>query len=501
MSRYDLLIIGGGINGLGIAADASARGLSVLLVEKGDYGGGTTSASSRLIHGGLRYLQYGEVGLVAESLRERGILVRTRPHLVRPIELLIPAYRGLPPPGWKIGAGLALYALLARDPLFPPPSRLSVAAARDREPGLAVEGLTGGHVYWDAQMEFPERLCVELMLETAAAGGEVRNHTRVVAFRVEGGRVAGASLRDEITGEQTEVDAAITINSAGPWVDEVNRLLPDPPPRVIGGTWGTHLVLPVRPDGPRGALYAAARKDGRPVFLLPWDRRLLVGTTDVPFTGDPDSLRVEDWEIEYLLAEANRLFPGCEYAAADVQWTTLGVRALPASGRPAAAVTRRHFLIDHERSHGIPGLASVVGGKLTTYRSLAAEVVDWAVRRLEYRTPNAGRRLSTAESVAPAPWEMERDAAAGLRAAGLSESHAPRLVRLYGRRWEHVVALVRSRPKLGSLLAQGCPALQAEAVHAIEHERARTPEDVALRRLMLLPPAEGVMDAIRALFG
>ncbi|HTE20512.1 MAG TPA: glycerol-3-phosphate dehydrogenase/oxidase, partial [Armatimonadota bacterium] len=391
MSRYDLLIIGGGINGLGIAANASARGFSVLLVEKGDFGGGTTATSSRLIHGGLRYLQYGELGLVRESLRERGILARQRPHLVRPLQLLIPSFRRVPPPRWKLGVGLALYNYLARDPLFPAARPLHVSEVHAQEPGLTSDELLGGHVYPDAQLEFPERLCVELVRETQAAGGEARNYTRVTALRVRGDAVSGAALRDELTGEEWEVEAELILNAAGPWVDAVNRLLPNPPPRLIGGTWGTHLVLPAHPTGPKGALYAAARKDGRPFFLLPWDGRLLVGTTDVPFEGDPDRLQVQDWEVEYLLRETNFLFPGCGYTEADVEWTTIGVRPLPAppdgKKRAAGAITRRHFLVEHAADGGVRRLASVVGGKLTTYRSLAEEAMEWVLRG-EYPGPH-----------------------------------------------------------------------------------------------------------------
>ena len=314
MTEFDLLVIGGGINGLGLAADAASRGLSVLVVEKGDWGGGTTSASSRLIHGGLRYLQYGEMDLVRESLRERGVLTRQRPHLVRPISLLIPTYKNAPTPKWMIGTGLFLYDMLARDPLFPHPAPLSASQIVQREPGLLRGNLTGGFSYPDAQVEFPERVCVELMQETVAMGGEARNHTRVTRLRQDKtGRVVGAQLRDELTGEASYVSAKLTINAAGPWLDVVTRTLATPPPRLLGGTWGTHLVLPRRNGGPTGPLYATARKDGRPFFLLPWDNRLLVGTTDVKFEGDdPDTLEIAAWEIPYLLDENQSSFPRCK---------------------------------------------------------------------------------------------------------------------------------------------------------------------------------------------
>jgi glycerol-3-phosphate dehydrogenase len=498
---YDLLVIGGGINGLGIAADAAARGLSVLLVEKDDFGGGTTAASSRLIHGGLRYLEHGEMGLVRESLRERGLLVRQRPHRIRPIELLIPAYRDRPPPAWKLRLGLRLYDLLARDPLFPSPVSLSRQATRRREPGLAVHGLQGGAAYPDAQVEFPERLCVELRGELLAAGGLAWNHTMAGRLLTRGGRVIGAALRDELAGGEWEVAAALTINAAGPWVDRVNHSLSPAgpmPTRLLGGTWGTHLVLPARPDGPHGPVYAAARQDARPFFLLPWDGRLLVGTTDVPFSGDPDHLRVEEWEVEYLLSETNRLFPGAGYRAADIQFTTIGVRPLPAAparrALAAGAITRRHSLVDHERRDGIAGLASVVGGKLTTFRSLAEAVVDWCLRRLgRPAVACPTRRLAEAPSVE----ELAQAALAEGRSAGLTPVAAARLARIYGPGYRAILERTRADPALSLPIAPGSPALAAEVVHAVEQEGARTADDVARRRLMLLPPSVEALAAIR----
>ncbi|GAB4456456.1 MAG: glycerol-3-phosphate dehydrogenase [Armatimonadaceae bacterium] len=495
--QYDVLVIGGGINGLGIAADASARGLQTLIVEKNDWGSGTSSASSRLIHGGLRYLQYGEIDLVRESLRERGLLARQRPHLVHPIELLIPTYHSQKMPRWMIGVGLLMYDVLAHDPMFPHPSLLTTERTREREPGLATDGLTGGYIYPDAQVEFPERVCVELMQETRRVGGATRNHTRVADLLQEGNRVIGAVLRDEKTGETQEVRTRMVINAAGPWVDVVNRTLETPPPQMIGGTWGTHLILPMRPTGPQGPIYATAQKDGRPFFLLPWDGRLLVGTTDVKFQGnDPDDLQIEDWEIEYLLAETNLLFPEADYTEADVQATTVGIRPLPASGKEAGAITRRHFLVDHARKHGVEGIASIVGGKLTTYRSLAEEVVDWTLKALQHPfvpCPTAAPRA------VPVREAQQREAQAALKRLGLPESHAGRLIDLYGIGYRQVLERVKQDSRLGAPLTPNSADIAAQVVHAVESEQARSVEDVAERRLMLFPPTPEVVEAIRAI--
>ncbi|HVK02385.1 MAG TPA: glycerol-3-phosphate dehydrogenase/oxidase [Armatimonadaceae bacterium] len=497
MGRYDLLVIGGGINGLGVASDAAARGLSVLIVEKNDWGGGTTSASSRLIHGGLRYLQYGEIDLVRESLRERGILARQRPHLIHPISLLIPTYRSAPLPKWMVGTGLLMYDVLARDPMFPRPAVLGLTRTIEREPYLNRDGLTGGFTYPDAQIEFPERICVEMVQETVAAGGVARNHTRVTGLREENGRVVGATLLDELTGETEEVEAAQTINAGGPWVDVVNRSLKRPIPKMIGGTWGTHLVLPARPGGgPRGSLYANARKDGRPFFILPWDERLLVGTTDVKFEGQsPDELKVQDWEIQYLLDETNTLFPGAAYAPSDIEVTTIGIRPLPASGeKSAGAITRRHFLVDHGEKHGVAGIASIVGGKLTTYRSLAEEVVDWTLRTLG--RPPVPSSTGVVGEVTPLPDQVAA-VRAEMQTLGLDPAHAARLVALYGPVARDVLKRVARDPSLGRPLGPNTPHLEAQVAHAASVEFARTVEDVVHRRLMLFPPTEEAVAGVR----
>jgi glycerol-3-phosphate dehydrogenase len=495
--QYDVLVIGGGINGLGVAADAARRGLRTLIVERNDWGSGTSSASSRLIHGGLRYLQYGEVDLVRESLRERGILARQRPHLVHPISLLIPTFQNQKMPPWMIGIGLLMYDVLAHDPLFPHPAMLNREHTREREPGLNPNGLTGGYIYPDAQVEFPERVCVELMQETQTAGGETRNHTQVVDLLQENSRVIGAILQDDLTGERWEVRTRLVINAAGPWVDVVNRTLDTPPPQMIGGTWGTHLILPMRPNGPQGPIYATAQKDGRPFFLLPWDGRLLVGTTDVKFQGNnPDELTVEEWEIAYLLAETNHLFPEACYTEADIQATTVGIRPLPASNKNAGAITRRHFLVDHATKHGIAGIASIVGGKLTTYRSLGEDVVNWVLRTLKLPfVPCATaehRALPTLEA-------QHREAESALARLGLPAHHAKRLISLYGIGYRQVLARVKQNPELGKPLPNGID-IVAQVVHAIKAEQARTVEDIAERRLMLFPPTAEVHETIEGIF-
>lgn len=358
---HDVVIIGGGINGAGIARDAAMRGLKVLLIEKGEIGAGTTSASTRLIHGGLRYLEHFEFGLVYESLRERETLLRIAPDLVRPLAMAIPIYKQSRR-GWlTIRAGMVLYDLLSWRKSLPGHRMLSRAESLERWPGLNPEGLVGSALYYDAQVEFPERLVLANVQSAREFGAEVLTHTRVTSLTASGVEFGGQF-----------VEASVIINAAGPWIDLV--LAPVNGPRLIGGTKGSHLVVRVFPGAPANAIYLEARSDGRPIFIIPWNKLYLIGTTDVPFEADPDEVRCEDWEIDYLLSETNLALPDAKLTRDSILQTYSGVRPLPYQSS-----TRRHFIREHPQ---LSNLLSIVGGKLTTYRSLSEECVDLIFRKL-----------------------------------------------------------------------------------------------------------------------
>jgi len=365
-SRYDVVIIGAGINGAGIARDAAMRGLKVLLIEKGEIGAGTTSASTRLIHGGLRYLEHFEFGLVYESLRERETLLRIAPDLVRPLAMAIPIYKQSRR-GWlTIRAGMVLYDLLSWGKSLPRHRMLSRAETLERWPGLNPEGLVGSALYHDAQVEFPERLVLANVQSAQEFGAEVLTHTRVTGLTVSGVEFGGQFA-----------EASVIINAAGPWIDLV--LAPVKGPKLIGGTKGSHIVVPVFSGAPANAIYLEARSDGRPIFIIPWNKLYLIGTTDVPFEGDPDEVRCEDWEIDYLLSETNLALPGAKLTRDSILQTYSGVRPLPYQSS-----TRRHFIREHPQ---LSNLLSIVGGKLTTYRSLSEECVDLIFRKLGRNPP------------------------------------------------------------------------------------------------------------------
>jgi len=367
-SRYDVVIIGAGINGAGIARDAAMRGLKVLLIEKGEIGAGTTSASTRLIHGGLRYLEHFEFGLVYESLRERETLLRIAPNLVRPLAIVIPIYKQGRRGRLTIRAGMILYDLLSWGKSLPSHRMLSRKETVERCPGLNPEGLVGAALYYDAQVEFPERLVRVNMLSAREFGAEVITHTRVTKIMASG-----------VEFGEKFAEASVIINAAGPWIDLVLEHAPVKSPKLIGGTKGSHIVVAPFESAPANAIYLEARSDGRPIFIIPWNKLYLIGTTDVRFEGDPDEVRCEDWEIDYLLSETNLALPTAHLTRESILQTYSGVRPLPNQSS-----TRRHFIREHPQ---LPTLLSIVGGKLTTYRSLSEECVDLIFRKLGKNPP------------------------------------------------------------------------------------------------------------------
>jgi glycerol-3-phosphate dehydrogenase len=447
-THFDVIVIGAGINGAGIARDAAMRGLKVLLVDKGDIGGGTSAASTRLIHGGLRYLEQLEFGLVRESLTERETLLRIAPHLVRPLPITIPIYKQGRRSRATIRVGMFAYDLLSWGKSAP---RHRMQSARDtlkELPGLNPEGLVGSAVYYDAQVEFAERLVLENVLAAAEAGATVRTYTRVTKLVTAEDRVKGVMLE----GDSSEtINAEVVVNAAGPWVDKLQDQ------RLIGGTKGSHIVVAPFAGAPETAIYLEAISDGRPFFVIPWNENYLIGTTDVRFEDDPDSVCSEVWEVDYLLAETNRAFPDADLTREQVLYRYSGVRPLPfTTTEDEQNITRRHFLREHPR---FGNLISVVGGKLTTYRSLAEECVDRIAGERRFG------RCRTAEVPLPGAVDF----------IGLDP--CDRLLRVYGSRAKQVIDLTK---RLGEEST-----FSAEFVFAFEHEFAKTLADCFLRRTMI----------------
>ncbi len=491
---FDVIVIGGGINGTAIACEAQRHGYRTLLAERNDFGAGTTSRATRLIHGGLRYLEHGEFALVYESLHEREELVRDVAHLVRPLHLLVPVYSGDKRPPWKVRIGLALYDLFSLRKSLPRHRAMPPRAIDAYEPGLSRDGLRAAYTMHDAQVEFPERLVIDSLRDFMDAGGTAMNHTAAVHIISPGGVLRGLVLRDSSSGDETEIAAKVIVNAAGPWADEVLRGSDaERHDQLIGGTKGSHLVVEW-PDGPKHAIFASAKENGRPFFILPWYRYTLIGTTDLRYDGDPSDARCSAGELRYLLNEANRLFPRAPLTREDVLYTYSGVRPLPYTpGGDESTISRSHFVIDHQKRGGPDGLLSIVGGKLTTYRSLS---------RVALR--------AIAKHAAPSGIEMPINRQDATAQADLSSTVPPPSshrhsdddpLAIYGRRANEVRALIDGDPSLAGTICEHNPEILAQVVYAVDSECAVTLADVLLRRLRVGWSACHALDGVERAAG
>jgi glycerol-3-phosphate dehydrogenase len=501
---FDLIVIGAGINGAGIARDAAMRGLSTLLLDKGDISNGTTQWATRLIHGGLRYLEYYEIPLVRESLRDREVLFHIAPHLVKPLGFLIPIYERTKHGPLMIRLGMIAYDVLSFDKSVGNHHMLTPEEALQREPGLNPEGLRGAAFYYDGQVEYAERVTVENAISAHEHGALVLNYARVDRLIVESGAVVGVEFADVMGGGTYEARAPVTVNVAGPWVDEVLQKIDRYGPsekRLIGGTKGSHLVVDPFPGAPKGeALYVEARRDGRPYFIVPWNGRYLIGTTDIRYEEDLDHVVAEEEEIEYLLDETNHVIPEANLSRDSVLFTYSGVRPLPYHPEGAAgSVTRSHIIHDHaphiREDPRLGGLISIVGGKLTTYRNLSRQTVDKVYDKLHLRAPKS--RTAKVPLPGGAVGDFDAFAAEFKVTSGLADELAERLLKLYGVRASDVLALAGDDSSLRMPLSASATVetglLGAEVLHAFHHEMARTLSDVLLRRTMVgLGPKVGL---------
>ena len=489
---FDVILIGAGINGAGIARDAAMRGLKVLLLDKGDISSGTTQWSTRLIHGGLRYLQYYEFYLVRESLRDREILLHTAPHLVRPLGFLVPIYEYMEHGKLMIQLGMIAYDALSWEKSLERHRIFSREQTLEREPSLNPEGLMGAAFYYDAQVEYAERIAVENTVSAHEHGAVVLTYAKVDRLVVEDANVVGVEFTDVLSGERYAARAPLTVNVAGPWVDEVLAEMDrfgEAEERMIGGTKGSHLIVDPFPGAPKTALYVEAREDGRPYFIVPWNGRYLIGTTDIRYDGDLDHVVADDEEIDYLIEETNHVIPEANLTQSDVLFTYSGVRPLPYQPEGAeGSVTRSHIIYDHaEHDPKIGGLISIIGGKLTTYRNLSRETVDAAYEKLGKKAP----RSHTDKVPLPggATKDFEVFAAEFKATSGLTEDLATRLLKLYGVRAPEVLEMAGDDPSLRVPLASPFSVetglIGAEVLYAFRRELAEKLSDVLLRRSMV----------------
>ena len=487
---FDVVVIGGGMAGAGIARDAALRGYRTLLLERKDFAFGTTSRSSKLIHGGLRYLELFDFGLVRESLRERERLARLAPHLVRPLPFLVPVYRGAKRGMFMIRLGMKLYDLLT------PGKRTEHYRSITRDETIRLErhlepkDLLGSGYYFDDLLLLPERLCLENVLSAQRWGTAVYNYAEVVAIRRAtpgaGRRAPGAKngweieARSVLDGSTARVNARVAVNASGPWADQVRKLAGvDGGRRCVRTTKGIHLLLPRITDH---AVYIAAKRDDRMFFVIPWQQFTLVGTTDTDFNDDLDRLWATGDEVRYLMGETQRVFPSSRMREDDICYTYSGVRPLSfEEGKSASAVSRAHKVIAEGESGNF---LSITGTKLTCFRSLAEEAVDRVGGLLQRPMPCRTHRLALdgsdgEETIEVRLWADAQDLA---KRSGLEPEHIQNLLHTYGRRYPAILTMAGRDTALKERLCKQNPEIRAQLPYAVERERAETLSDFLLRR-------------------
>lgn len=486
--NFDVVVIGAGINGAGVARDAAMRGLKVLLLDKADIASGTSSTSTRLIHGGLRYLEHGEFGLVRESLLERETLLRIAPHLVKPLPMLLPIYKHSHRGRLKVRAGLLAYDFLSQHKTLPRHRFLSLSDTIEHAPGLSTKDLLGAAVYFDAQAEYAERLVVENVISAVEHGAVVHTYCRVTKINVENGHITGVDFVDQLSNKTNSVKTTSVVNASGPWVDELIETMTLPKSRLIGATKGSHIVVPAFSGAPKVAMYVEARTDHRPFFVIPWNGQYLIGTTDLRYQSSLDDVHIDQSEATYLLAETNNLFPQAQLDANAVLFTFSGVRPLAHSAaKDEQSITRRHFI---RKTAGANGLLSIVGGKLTTYRKVAEQTVDLVEKQ------SGGLSRDTAYSELPGGEGYAAFAEKFRNEPPFGKRTTERLLALYGARAGRVAELAESQRELARIVDTNSGGIAAEAIHAFVEELAQTLSDVMLRRTMWAFNSKGGFDVV-----
>jgi glycerol-3-phosphate dehydrogenase len=494
VSHYDIVVIGGGITGAGVARDAALRGLEVALFEKGDYASGTSSKSSKLVHGGLRYLEHGEIGLVFESVSERRVQTRVAPHLVRPLPFIIPIYKGAKPGLEMMNFGLWIYDSLAlfRSPKLHRTFR-GTRAALELEPQLKPEGLRGALEYYDCATD-DARLVLENAIDARNLGADCHTYTEVLRFERRGDRrITGVVVRDRLTGETRTVGCKAVILAAGAWTDEMIRRFEIPMDRpLLRRTKGVHIVLPRERLPLARAITLISPVDGRVMFAIPWRERTVLGTTDTDFTGSADEVAADADDVKYLCESGNGYFPGANLTPEDVIATWAGLRPLIAA---PPNVDESEISREHEVFTKSDGLVIIAGGKLTTYRRMARETVHKTLTLLEEMgEPLDHKKISTKDRPLPGALGLENPSLEAVAAIGrrLMDEHgldadtATHLCGVYGTRAMTIADRIALDRSLGQRLDRELPYVWAEIEFAARHDLARTVEDVLARRVPLL---------------
>jgi glycerol-3-phosphate dehydrogenase len=472
---FDVLVVGGGITGAGVALDAATRGYSVALVERADYAIGTSSRSSKLVHGGLRYLQNFDLGLVREALLERQLNVALAPHLVRPLPLVVPAFDGARPDRLT-GIGLNMYDVMSTvrrrgrdDDYWSPARHRTIGGAEVAEllPALAGRGPTGGYLFYDCQTD-DVRLVLTVLAEATRFGAVAANRVEVVALRAGGARAV-----DRVSGEQIEIRADNVVNATGVWADRLRpeELHDEAEVPVIRPSRGTHIIVPGETlPVVSGAIVPAG--GGRTIFVLPWLGRTLIGTTDNDYEGDLERVRPSQDDVAYLLEAVNAFF-ATSLTPQDIAGAYAGVRPLISTGDPRKSVDISRKAELYETSSG---MITITGGKLTTWRRMAKMTVDRIVEREGRDAPCVTHQV---------PLGMTVEAAELPRVDGVPDEAYAQLAGRYGHAAHEVLQLAAEQPELAAPIQPGMPDVLAEAAYAARNEQALTAGDVLLRRTRL----------------
>jgi glycerol-3-phosphate dehydrogenase len=486
-TQFDILVIGGGVTGVSIARDAALRGFNTALVERADFASGTSSKSSKLVHGGVRYLESFEFGLVFEASRERRYALRNSPHLVRPLPFVFPVHKDDPRPLWQIAIGMWLYDAMATFRNIERHQIWGKGRALREEPVIGPHGLTGATHYYDALTD-DARLTLAIAQDANRAGALLANYVQVVdLLSRKGQKVGGGLVRDQVTGDEFEVQARVIANATGPWTDHLLKMADPDAGRRLRPTKGVHVIVSRERIWSRAAITMNSPRDGRLMFLIPWGQFSVLGTTDTDYEGDPADSHADAEDVAYILEAARHAFPVAGLSEADIISAYAGLRPLIASDAPTGyKVSREHRILNTA-----PGFFTIAGGKLTTWRSMAEEMVDELARYLSREHGlSPARPCQTVDRILPGGDIADWHAYLASKVVELGDQLSPetviRLISAYGTGYGDVLAHAVGNERLAEPLVPGLPYLKAEVTHAVRHEMALTLEDVLARRTHLL---------------
>lgn len=471
-TKFDLIVVGGGINGAAIANLAAACGASVALLEKDDFAGGTSSRSTKLLHGGIRYLENLELDLVQESLRERFIQWQAVPYLVKPLSFVIPVYKKDARPLWMMKCGVWLYDLLSGKYRIGRHRFLSVAEIISMAPGINIDGLAGGVEYFDAQMD-DARICLENVLMADLKGAVAANYLEVEGFIKDNHqRAVGVKAFDRLTGKRMDISGSRIIVAAGPWSDEL--IEKDTPCSVkrLRPTKGVHIVY--RGEISPSAFLMQSRQDKRIFFVIPFKGNSLIGTTDTDYHQNPDEVKVEDADIQYLLQEAGRVFPNINFDPSKIIKTFAGVRPLVADKGDPSRISRKHAI-----EQNASGIYFVMGGKYTTYRAIAEQAIARAMPDRASSMPYDGQYSLYGSGGGNEELKIIS------QRYGVPIDLVRYLQGIYGSRFGDVLNLVQDDTRLKEKICSCSPAIAAQIVYSRDVEMAQNTEDIMERRLGL----------------